>query len=123
MNAFEQLQSFGSDSSDRLALILAAPVATDESLCLKAVYQPSHVGCALNHALGDFTARMPFRVNATQSSEHVVLRPSEAVPLAHGINYVLDGTGSNRHAQQCLLLRVCEAGLFEPATESLGHVE
>lgn len=121
LHGIEELQAFGGDHGDRLALIFTAAGALDQLPGLQAIDEPCNVGSAIEHAGGNVAAGVSVGMNSTKNSQHVILRARDAVLLADAIHHVVDGVGGDDHTQQGFLRGTGELRLLQAPAECLCH--
>ena len=121
MNGLQQSKPLGGDVGYRLALVVAAARAPHQAAGLQAVHEPGDVGCALHHALGDFTAGMSLGMYTPQNSQNVVLRTGKSMTFTNLVEQVIERAGRHRQAEYGFLLRIGKARLFQSPAESFSH--
>jgi hypothetical protein len=117
----QQLDTFGGDVGDGLALVFVAARAADELARLQAIDEPSDIGGAVQHAAGDLASRMALGVNAAEDAQHVILRPRNFVLGAKVIHKFVQCGGSDQNAEQRLLRGAGELVLLQAPAQRFRH--
>lgn len=121
LHSFQQANAFERNRSYRLALVKIAANALYQSSFLQPINKAGDIGCAVNHPTGDLATCMTLGIHSAQNAQDVVLRPGNAVAVAHVVHQTVQRTRCNQEAKHRLLGGVLEARLLQALAKSIDH--